>query len=128
MQKPHCSPCLFQKASCSGCSVPSGASPSIVVTDAPSACTARQVHDFTATPSISTVHDAALAGVAADLRAGQRRDLAEEWTSSSRGSTSRSYTRPLTVIPNWKLQRWPPGCHEVSRVGRQAYYARRLHV
>ena len=31
------------------------ARPSIVVTDAPSACTARQVHDLTATPSSSTV-------------------------------------------------------------------------
>ena len=36
---------------------PSVASPSIVVTSAPSAWTARQVHDFTATPSSSTVQE-----------------------------------------------------------------------
>ena len=50
----------------------------MVVTAAPSACTARQVHDLTATPSRSTVHDAALAGVAADLGAGQSDGVAEE--------------------------------------------------
>ena len=40
-----------------GCSSPSGqASPSTVVTWRPSACAARTVHDFTDSPSSSTVH------------------------------------------------------------------------
>src|SRR5919197_5843156 len=56
VQKPHCSPCLAQNASCTGSSCPSGASPSIVVTDDPSACAARHVQDLTATPSSITVH------------------------------------------------------------------------
>src|ERR1044072_1460086 len=57
VQKPHCSPCLAQNASCTGSSFPSGATPSIVVPDEPSACAARHVHDFTATPSSITVHE-----------------------------------------------------------------------
>ncbi len=36
-------------------SFPSFASPSMVVTERPSACTAKSVHDFTAAPSSSTV-------------------------------------------------------------------------
>src|SRR6266550_1053656 len=57
VQKPHCSPCFAQNASWIGSSLPpSGATPSIVVTDEPSACAARHVHDFTATPSSCTVH------------------------------------------------------------------------
>ena len=57
VQKPHCSPCFSQKASCSGWSLPFSARPSIVVTLAPSAWTASTVHDFTAWPSMSTVHE-----------------------------------------------------------------------
>ena len=37
VQNPHWSPCVFQKAFCSECSVPSGARPSMVVTAIPSA-------------------------------------------------------------------------------------------
>ena len=90
VQKPHCSPCLSQNASCSGCSVPSGASPSMVVIDAPSACTARQVHDLTATPSSSTVqapHWLVSQPTLVPVRPPSSR---RKWTSSSRGSTSRS--------------------------------------
>ena len=50
VQKPHCSPCFSQKASWIGCSLPSVAMPSIVLICAPSHCTARSVHDFTAWP------------------------------------------------------------------------------
>ena len=56
VQKPHCSPWVFQNASWIGWSVPAGARPSIVVTALPSTCTARQVQDRTAAPSSSTVH------------------------------------------------------------------------
>ena len=57
VQNPHCRPCLSQNASWIGCSVPGAASPSMVVTDAPSAWAARHVHDLTASPSTSTVHE-----------------------------------------------------------------------
>ena len=56
VQKPHCSAWQSQNPCCTGCRWPSLARPSIVVTSAPSACTANMVHDFTALPSTSTVH------------------------------------------------------------------------
>ena len=55
VQKPHCRPCSFQNACCTGWRVPSSASPSIVVTCLPSAWTVKTLHDFTASPSIRTV-------------------------------------------------------------------------
>ena len=56
VQNPHCRPCSCRNAACTGCSSPSGpASPSSVVTSAPSACAASTVHDFTDSPSTSTV-------------------------------------------------------------------------
>ena len=56
VQNPHCRPCSSRNASCSGCSVPLSASPSIVVMSAPSACTARMVQVLTALPSTIAVH------------------------------------------------------------------------
>ena len=55
VQKPHCSPCFSQNASCSGCSSLPLANPSMVVTSWPSAWTARAVQLFMDTPSSSTV-------------------------------------------------------------------------
>ena len=45
--------------------------PSIVVTSAPSACTASTVHDFTGSPVQMDGAGAAVGRVAADVRAGQ---------------------------------------------------------
>src|SRR3989441_4962102 len=56
VQNPHCMPWLSQKASCTGCSLPLVASPSIVVTCCPLACTANSRHERTASPLTSTVH------------------------------------------------------------------------
>ena len=78
VQKPHCRPWLSQNACWSGCSPPSGARPSMVVTDEPSAWTASIVHDFTARPSTMDGARAALAGVAADVGAGQAQVLAQQ--------------------------------------------------
>jgi hypothetical protein len=50
VQKPHCSACFSWNVSWRACSAPFEASPSIVVTVAPSAWTASTVHDFTAFP------------------------------------------------------------------------------
>jgi hypothetical protein len=57
VQKPHCRPWHSMKARWTGPSPPSGArQPSIVVTDCPSAVTAKSRQDRTGTPSSSTVH------------------------------------------------------------------------
>ena len=56
VQKPHCRPCWFQNASCTGCRLAPSARPSMVVTERPSACTANTLQDFTALPSTMTVH------------------------------------------------------------------------
>ena len=56
VQKPHCRPWSAWNACCTGCSSPSpSASPSMVVTARPSAWAASTVHDFTDSPSSSTV-------------------------------------------------------------------------
>src|SRR6478736_424685 len=88
VQKPHCRPC---------CS-PARASPSIVVIEAPSACAASIVQDFTDSPSTSTVHAPQLdvsqpTFVPVSPHASRR-----YWTSRVRGSTSWSRPEPLTVI------------------------------
>ena len=56
MQKPHCTAPVSRKACWSGWSRPPAASPSTVVTLAPSASTARTRHESTLTSSSSTVH------------------------------------------------------------------------
>ena len=50
----------------------------MVVTAEPSAWTANMVHDFALRPSIEHRAGAALAGVAADVRAGEIQLLAQE--------------------------------------------------
>ena len=79
VQKPHCRPCLFQNASCSGCSVPfGGARPSIVVTsravDLDREAGARLDGDAVEEHRAG----AALARVAADLGAGHAAEIANE--------------------------------------------------
>ena len=78
VQKPHCRPCFSQNAVWSGCRAsPLVAMPSIVVTVAPSAWTASIVQLFTALAIDVDGARAALAGVAADVGAGQVEVLAE---------------------------------------------------
>ena len=57
VQKPHCRPCISWNAFCTGCRRVGSPMPSIVVTSDPSAWTASTVHDFTDTPSSSTVQE-----------------------------------------------------------------------
>jgi hypothetical protein len=68
--------------------------PSMVVTEAPSACTARQVHDFTATPSRSTVHDPHWLVSQPTFVPVRPRKSRSQWTSSSRGSPPRAAPAP----------------------------------
>jgi hypothetical protein len=56
VQKPHWRPWFVRNDSWIGWSWPSAARPSIVVICDPSAWTARTEHDYTAWPSIETVH------------------------------------------------------------------------
>ena len=71
VQKPHCSPCFSSEALLDRMELAVLRQPSIVVTLAPSACTASIVHDFTAWPPMRTGARAALARVAADVGPGQ---------------------------------------------------------
>ena len=78
VQKPHCSPCSAMKPSCSGWSLPSCSSPSTVVISRPSACTAKTVQDLTGSAVEQDRAGAAVARVAADVRAGEPQDLADQ--------------------------------------------------
>src|SRR5580693_8840849 len=104
VQKPHCSPCISRKPSCSACSVPSGfAMPSMVRTSVPLACTANTVQDFTDLPSRSTVQapqwlvSQPICGPV--MFCWSRR----KWMRSVRGSTKASMVLPFTVIVMWDL-------------------------
>ena len=55
VQNPHWRAWFWRKASCIGWRVPLVARPSMVVISVPSAWTASIVHDFTDSPSTSTV-------------------------------------------------------------------------
>ena len=80
-----------------GCSVPTGARPSIVVTDEPSAWTARIVQLLTACPSISTVQAPHWTRLAADVRPVSASSLRRYCTRSVLGSTSARRSTLLTV-------------------------------
>ena len=56
VQYPHWSACASRNACCTGCSSPRPARPSTVVIDRPCAWGASMRHDFTGSPSSSTVH------------------------------------------------------------------------
>ena len=73
----------------------------MVVMLAPSACTASVVHDLADTPSTRTVH-APHWLVSQPIFVPVRLVTSRmKWTSSSRGSTSCSQSRPLTVMLTW---------------------------
>lgn len=80
-----------------GCSAPSAASPSIVVTSAPSACAASSEQELTAAPSSSTVHAPQMpllqyAFVPVSPRSSRTRS-----SSVREGGTSRRSRLPLTL-------------------------------
>src|SRR5438105_9826311 len=96
VQNPHCNPCWSQNAGCTGCSLPSCARPSMVVTERPSAWTANREQDFTALPSRRTVqapHWLVSQPTCVPVRP---RTSRRKWTSSTRGSTERISLVPLT--------------------------------
>ena len=97
VQKPHCSPWHSRKASWTGCSSPSVASPSIVVTSAPSAWTASTLQDFTLLPFRCTVQAPQLLVSHPMTVPVLPRRSRRYCTSSMRGSTSSETLAPSTV-------------------------------
>jgi hypothetical protein len=71
--------------------------PSIVVTSAPSAWTARTVHDLTASPSTWHVHAPEFEVSQPTCVPVNPRVSRRKWTKSILGSTSAVRSRPLTV-------------------------------
>ena len=99
VQKPHCRPCSLRNACCTGCSSPSGpASPSAVTTSCPSAWAASTVHDFTDSPSSSTVQAPQDVVSQPTLVAVSPATSRTKCTSSMRSSTSAATSAPFTVI------------------------------
>ena len=78
VQKPHCRPWFSWKACCIGCSSPFVASPSMVVTVAPSAWTARHGAGLDRLAVDMDDAGAALRRVAADMGAGQAELLPQQ--------------------------------------------------
>src|SRR5262245_29943827 len=80
----------------------------MVVTDCPSACTARLVHDLVATPSTRTVQDPHWLVSQPTLVPVSRATSRMKCTSNKRGSTSRAYERPLIVMLTATFMVRPP--------------------
>src|SRR6266478_8325426 len=84
-----------------GCSFPSFSRPSTVMISDPSACTANIVQDFTAKPFISTVHAPQYVVSQPTCVPVRSQASRRNSTSNIRGSTSRAYDLPFTMI--WTL-------------------------
>src|SRR6266478_2155456 len=84
-----------------GCSFPSFSRPSTVMISDPSACTANIVQDFTAKPFISTVHAPQYVVSQPTCVPVRSQASRRNSTSNIRGSTSRAYDLPFTLI--WTL-------------------------
>src|SRR6266403_5060375 len=84
-----------------GWSLPSFSRPSTVVISDPSACTANIVHDFTARPFISTVHAPQYVVSQPTCVPVRSQASRRNSTSNMRGSTSRAYDLPFTLM--WTL-------------------------
>ena len=102
VQKPHCSPCIMRKPSCSADSVPSAlATPSMVVISEPWACTANMVQLFTDMPSRSTVQAPQWVVSQPIWVPVSCRFSRMKCTSSVRGSTRPSTSAPFTFMVTW---------------------------
>src|SRR6266446_999204 len=84
-----------------GRSLPSFSRPSTVVISDPSACTANIVQDFTARPFISTVHAPQYVVSQPTCVPVRSQASRRNSTSNMRGSTSRAYDLPFTLM--WTL-------------------------
>src|ERR1700722_2882601 len=98
VQNPHCSPWHSMKPCCTGSSRPYRSSPSTVRTACPSAIAASSVHDLTGLASSHTTQLPQLEVSQPQWLPVSPSSSRRKWMSSSRGSTSRAYSVPLTVI------------------------------
>ena len=109
VQKPHWSPWRSAKACWTGFSEPSaGDRPSMVVTAAPSACTANSRHERTASPSSSTVHAPHTPCSHARCVPVSPQSSRRNSASVCAASTSRCAAAPLTVTVISVHTSWPP--------------------
>ena len=98
VQNPHCSPWHSTNPCCTGSSRPSCSSPSTVRTACPSAIAASSVHDLTGLASSHTTQLPQFDVSQPQWLPVSPSSSRMKWMSSSRGSTSRAYSVPLTVI------------------------------
>jgi hypothetical protein len=103
VQNPHWSPCSAAKPCWTG----SFFSPSTVAMRLPSAITASTVHDFTGVSSSHTTHAPQLEVSQPQCEPVSPSSSRRKWMSSSRGSTSRTYSVPLTYVVIF-MPPWPP--------------------
>src|ERR1700733_3845066 len=109
VQKPHCSPCIMRKPSCSADSEPSAlATPSMVVMLEPWACTANTVQLFTDMPSRSTVQAPQWVVSQPIWVPVSERFSRMKCTSSVRGSTRPSTSAPFTFMVTWVFAIFDP--------------------
>jgi hypothetical protein len=97
VQNPHCSPWQAANASWTGSSACPRARPSTVATRRPSAITASTVHDLTGVSSSQTTQAPQLDVSHPQCEPVSPSSSRRKWISSSRGSTSRVWSVPLTV-------------------------------
>src|SRR3954470_20752569 len=94
-QKPHCGTCSSIQACCSGCSVPSLAMPSSVVTS-PFTADVGVMHDRVATPLMMTVHDPHCPSPQPNRGPSSPRSLRRMYSSGVDGSMSTVWAAPFT--------------------------------
>jgi hypothetical protein len=107
VQNPHCSPCSAVNPCWTASRPLVLASPSTVVIRRPLVITASTVQDFTGVSSSHTTHAPQLEVSQPQCEPVRPSSSRRKWMSSSRGSTSRLYSVPLTNVVIF-MSPWPP--------------------
>src|ERR1700761_8729188 len=97
-QKPHCSPWQVMKPCWTGSSSPSRSRPSTVLMSRPLAIAASAVQDLSGAPSSHSTQAPQLDVSQPQWLPVSSSSSRMKWMSSMRGSTSRVYSVPFTVI------------------------------
>ena len=96
VHQPHCRASASRNASCTGCSLPSGARPSMVTMRLPATLPTLVMHERVGTPSISTVHAAHCPSPQPYLVPVRSRSSRRTLRSVRSGSASMRRLEPLT--------------------------------
>ena len=107
VQNPHCSPWQAMNPCCTGSSWPSCSRPSTVRMSRPLAMAASAVQDFSGAPSSHSTQAPQLDVSQPQWLPVSSSSSRMKWMSSIRGSTSRVYSVPLTVIVISTQASWP---------------------